>query len=83
MTVALFVSHRHNRFSFSFKAINAVLNDVNTESEPESSILDCGNVRHPALVGFLKGWGIFRFQMGNEEEKKTSQTYAGAGTMKK
>lgn len=58
------------------------LTNVNTYSELQSSIPDCGNVSPNALVGFLKRRGIFRFQMGNKG-KKTSQTYAGAETMKK
>lgn len=53
------------------------------QSVQESSTPDCGNVSHHALVGFLKRRGIFRLQMGNEGGKKTSQTYAGAETMKK
>ncbi len=54
--------------------------NVNTECNHESAIHNSGNSHH-GLVGFFEGWGIFRFQMGNEE-KKTLQTYAAAETMK-
>lgn len=55
--------------------------NVNRERNPESAFIISGNV---FMVGFFEGWGIFRFQMGNEEKnkKKTLQSYAAAQTMK-
>lgn len=46
---------------------------VNTDGNDEGSARGGGNVRHRNLVGFLKGWGIFRFQMGNTERGKKKQ----------